>query len=70
MNDTDDCHAGAGGGPAPATSSMTQWRKNQLAVTVSASFVFFGFTLVMPFLPIYSGNSEWKGLAPSRSGQG
>ncbi len=53
MNDTDDCHRGAGGGPAPATSSMTQWRKNQLAVTVSASFVFFGFTLVMPFLPIY-----------------
>ena len=33
--------------------SLKAWRKNQIAVTVSGSFVFFGFTLVMPFLPLY-----------------
>ena len=33
--------------------SLEAWRKNQIAVTVSGSFVFFGFTLVMPFLPLY-----------------
>jgi MFS family permease len=30
-----------------------QWRVNQIAVTVAAGMVFFGFTLVMPFLPFY-----------------
>jgi MFS family permease len=30
-----------------------QWRRNQVAVTVAASMVFLGFTLVMPFLPFY-----------------
>ena len=30
-----------------------QWQRNQLAVTVSASLIFVGFTLVMPFLPLY-----------------
>lgn len=30
-----------------------QWRKNQIAVTVSGAFLSFGFTLVMSFLPIY-----------------
>ena len=33
--------------------SLEAWRKNQIAVTLSGSFVFFGFTLVMPFLPLY-----------------
>ncbi len=50
MNDDPDCH------PTPRLHrlrSLEQWRKNQIAVTVSASFVFFGFTLVMPFLPLY-----------------
>jgi MFS family permease len=32
---------------------LEQWRKNQIAVTVSGALLFFGFTLVMPFLPIY-----------------
>ena len=30
-----------------------QWQRNQLAVTLSASLIFTGFTLVMPFLPLY-----------------
>ena len=30
-----------------------QWQRNQFAVTVSASLIFAGFTLVMPFLPLY-----------------
>ncbi len=29
------------------------WRRNQIAVTVAASMVFLGFTLVTPFLPFY-----------------
>ena len=32
---------------------LPQWRKNQIAVTISASFLNFGYTLVMSFLPIY-----------------
>lgn len=32
---------------------LRAWRKNQIAVTISGSFVYFGFTLVMPFLPLY-----------------
>jgi DHA1 family multidrug resistance protein-like MFS transporter len=31
----------------------SQWERNQLAVTVSAALIFAGFTLVMPFLPLY-----------------
>ena len=34
-------------GPAP------DWRRNQIAVTVAAFVGFTGFTLVMPFLPLY-----------------
>ncbi len=30
-----------------------QWRRNQIAVTIAAAMVFFGFTLFMPFLPFY-----------------
>ena len=33
--------------------ALPQWRKNQIAVTVSGAFLFFGYTLVMPFIPIY-----------------
>lgn len=29
------------------------WRRNQIAVNLAAGMVFFGFTLVMPFLPLY-----------------
>ncbi|HEU5179978.1 MAG TPA: MFS transporter [Candidatus Polarisedimenticolia bacterium] len=29
------------------------WRRNQAAVNIAAGLVFFGFTLVMPFLPLY-----------------
>src|SRR3972149_3443586 len=32
---------------------MTQWRLNQLAVIISAGFIFGGFTLILPFLPLY-----------------
>jgi MFS transporter, DHA1 family, multidrug resistance protein len=32
---------------------VDQWQRNQLAVTISASLIFAGFTLVMPFLPLY-----------------
>lgn len=50
---------------------LEQWRKNQIAVTISGAFVFFGFTLVMPFLPIFvrqlgvestAGVALWSGL--------
>ena len=30
-----------------------QWERNQWAVTISAALIFAGFTLVMPFLPLY-----------------
>ncbi|MEX2271859.1 MAG: MFS transporter [Vicinamibacterales bacterium] len=32
---------------------MTSWFRNQLAVTIASFIGFMGFTLVMPFLPIY-----------------
>ena len=32
---------------------LPQWRKNQIAVTISGSLMNFGYTLVMSFLPIY-----------------
>src|SRR5436190_1928631 len=32
---------------------LPQWRRNQIAVTISGSFMNFGYTLVMSFLPIY-----------------
>jgi DHA1 family multidrug resistance protein-like MFS transporter len=55
---------------------MTQWRKNQLAITISASLIFFGYTLVMPFLPTFvrelgissrAGVAFWSGLILSCS---
>ena len=44
--------------------SLEAWRKNQIAVTVSGSFVFFGFTLVMPFLPLYVRQLGVEGTGP------
>ena len=50
---------------------MTQWRKNQFAITISAALIFFGYTLVMPFLPSFvrelgitskAGVAFWSGL--------
>ena len=32
---------------------LTQWKRNLLAVSASAALFGAGFTLVMPFLPIY-----------------
>jgi DHA1 family multidrug resistance protein-like MFS transporter len=32
---------------------LTQWRRNQSAVTVATFIGFTGFTIVMPFLPLY-----------------
>jgi DHA1 family multidrug resistance protein-like MFS transporter len=32
---------------------LAPWKRNQLAVTVSAAFIFSGFTLIMPFVPLY-----------------
>ena len=55
---------------------MTQWRKNQLAVNTSAALIFFGYTLVMPFLPSFirelgvtskAGVAFWSGLILSSS---
>ena len=51
--------------------SQPQWRKNQIAVTISGSFLAFGYTLVMPFLPMYvrqlgiestGGIAFWSGI--------
>src|SRR5205823_3990896 len=54
-----------------AINKMPQWRKNQIAVTISGAFMNFGYTLVMSFLPIYvrelgvhstGGIALWSGL--------
>jgi MFS transporter, DHA1 family, multidrug resistance protein len=36
-----------------ASGSSSNWRRNQAAVTVATFIGFTGFTLVMPFLPLY-----------------
>src|SRR5262245_65771280 len=55
---------------------MTRWRKNQFAITISAALIFFGYTLVMPFLPSFvrelgitskAGVAFWSGLLLSCS---
>ena len=55
---------------------MIQWRKNQLAITISAALIFFGYTLVMPFLPTFvrelgvtskAGVALWSGIILSCS---
>ncbi len=38
------------------------WRRNQLAVNIAAGLVFFGFTLVMPFLPLYVAELGVQGV--------
>ena len=55
---------------------LPQWRKNQIAVTISGSLMNFGYTLVMSFLPIYvrelgvqstGAIALWSGLILSAS---
>jgi DHA1 family multidrug resistance protein-like MFS transporter len=55
---------------------MIQWRKNQLSITISGALIFFGYTLVMPFLPAFvrelgvtskAGVAFWSGLILSVS---
>jgi len=59
-----------------AINKMPQWLKNQIAVTISGSFMNFGYTLVMSFLPIFvrqlgvqstGGIAFWSGLILSAS---
>jgi len=46
--------AGHEAGPVqPPTADRGAWRRNQIAVTVASFMGFTGFTLVMPFLPVY-----------------
>jgi len=45
-----------------ATLPRKGWRRNQLAVNIAAGLVFFGFTLVMPFLPLYVAALGVKGV--------
>jgi len=33
--------------------SFRNWRRNQFAITAASFIGFAGFTLVMPFLPLY-----------------
>src|SRR5881396_1058511 len=56
--------------------ALPQWRKNQIAVTISSAFLNFGYTLVMSFLPIFvrelgvestGGIALWSGLILSAS---
>ena len=58
-------------GPAPAGQPSASWRRNQFAVTAASFVGFTGFTLVMPFLPLYIGElgvtevgevAMWTGL--------
>lgn len=48
-----------------------QWKRNQFAVTVSAAFIFAGFTMILPFVPMYvqmlgveseAGAAIWAGI--------
>jgi len=38
------------------------WKRNEIAVNIAAGLVFFGFTLVMPFLPLYVEELGVKGV--------
>ena len=62
--------------PAIGRPRLEQWRKNQIAVTSAGFFLFFGYYLVMPFLPIFvrqlgvqstAGIAFWSGLILSIS---
>jgi DHA1 family multidrug resistance protein-like MFS transporter len=48
--------------PRAAARPQEAWRRNQLAVNIAAGLVFFGFTLVMPFLPLYVAELGVKGI--------
>jgi DHA1 family multidrug resistance protein-like MFS transporter len=57
--------------PGPAGTPAATWRRNQFAVTAASFVGFTGFTLVMPFLPLYIGQlgvtdvgeiAVWTGL--------
>jgi MFS family permease len=57
--------------PPSAVSASLSWRRNQFAVTAASFVGFTGFTLVMPFLPLYIGQlgvadvgeaAMWTGL--------
>lgn len=72
----DGLSANHGGSGWRRTIRLPQWRKNQLAVTISGAFLFFGYTLVMPFLPMFvrelgiestAGIAFWSGLILSIS---
>jgi MFS family permease len=47
---------------AAAALPREGWRRNQLAVNIAAGLVFFGFTLVMPFLPLYVAELGVRGI--------
>ena len=42
-----------GGGPATGSGPVLAWRRNLAALTAASFIGFTGFTLVMPFLPLY-----------------
>ncbi len=57
--------------PRPGGAPSASWRRNQVAVTAASFVGFTGFTLVMPFLPLYIGQlgvtdvgeiAMWTGL--------
>src|SRR6187397_772600 len=57
---------------AAALPPRADWRRNQAAVTVATFIGFTGFTLVMPFLPLYfqhlgvqdpGENAIWSGVS-------
>src|SRR5262249_59433421 len=41
--------------PAARTSTPDRWKRNVYAVTAASFMGFTGFTLVMPFLPLFIG---------------
>ena len=56
----------------PSLIPRDPWKRNQFAVTVSAGFIFSGFTLIMPFVPMYvqmlgvrsqAAAAIWAGIA-------
>ena len=51
-----------GGALRPSHSSYEPWRRNRIAITLSAAMVFLGFSLVMPFLPFYVRTLGVEGL--------
>jgi MFS family permease len=56
----------------PKLFQRAPWKRNQLAVNVSAALIFSGFTLIMPFVPMYvqmlgvrsqAAAAIWAGIA-------